>query len=272
MQSSPSLAELQRWMRWALTHPLGVSRAISRERFPDLPPRFDEPRTSALSWISGEEVAGRTALDRLAVYGSGYFSRLHGTLELEYPRLAHALGEGGFRSLVAAHLLRVPASSPSLADLGEDLASTLRSLPETEDAPWLLDLALVERALTEVWLSGPAGHVDAGLDTGQSWDGFRLALVPSARLLRLEWDVTSWEPGGPAPERSPGSRVVLWRVEASTEAERLEPSAGAVLEAVAQERTLGDACKLAEALGMSAGEVTAAFAHWSARRWLRAAA
>ena len=31
MSASPSLAELQRWMRWALTHPLGVGRATAGE-------------------------------------------------------------------------------------------------------------------------------------------------------------------------------------------------------------------------------------------------
>src|SRR5262245_15333224 len=106
VRPSPSLADLQRWMRWALTHPLGVSRATAGERLAGFPPRFERPGTSALPWIAADTLPGRTALDRLAVYGNGYFARLHGTLQLEYPRLEAALGAGPFRELVAAHLLR----------------------------------------------------------------------------------------------------------------------------------------------------------------------
>ena len=267
MHPSPSLADLQHWMRWALTHPLGVARATAGEALSGLPPRFDAPERSALRWIAGDGLRGRTVLDRLAVYGSGYFSRLHGTLELEYPRLARALGEDGFRTLVAAHLLRMPSSSPSLADLGENLASTLRALPAASSAPWLVDLALVERAMAEVWLSGPGGPASAGIDPGEDAALVRLTLAPAARLLRLEWDMTAWEPGCGEPGRDPGW-LVLWRVEASTAAERLGPASGAVLEAVANGRTLGEACEIADVLGLTPAEVTGAFGHWSARGWL----
>src|SRR6185369_14418069 len=105
MQRAPSLAELQRWLRWALTHPLGVHRAAAGEHLPGLPARFIEPDARALSFIAGD-LGGRDAAERLSVHGTGYFARLHGTLRLEYPRLAGALGEDEFRVLIAAHLLR----------------------------------------------------------------------------------------------------------------------------------------------------------------------
>jgi hypothetical protein len=127
MSPSPSLAELQRWMRWALTHPLGVTRVVAGEQLAGLPERFAEPPARALAAVAGQQVAGRTAVERLSVHASGYFGRLHGTLEIEFPRLAAALGEGPFRSLVAAHLLRRPSTGPSLADLGKGLAETLSS-------------------------------------------------------------------------------------------------------------------------------------------------
>ena len=99
MQRSPSLAELQRWLRWALTHPLGVHRAAAGEHLPGLPARFIEPDARALSFIAGD-LGGRDAAERLSVHGTGYFARLHGTLRLEYPRLAGALGEDEFRVLI----------------------------------------------------------------------------------------------------------------------------------------------------------------------------
>lgn len=112
MSVSPSLAELQRWMRWAVSHPLGIRSVLASVSSAGVPGRFTPPAVSALAAIAGDAMAGRTAIDRLAVYGGGYFSRLHGALDLECPRLAADLGQEEFRHLVAAHLLRHPSTSP----------------------------------------------------------------------------------------------------------------------------------------------------------------
>jgi len=79
--------------------------------------------------------------------------------------------------------------------------------------------------------------------------------------------VTAWEPGSGEPGRDPGW-LVLWRVEASTGAERLGPASGAVLVAVVSGRTLGEACELADVLGLTPADVTGAFGDWSSRGWL----
>lgn len=267
MHPSPSLAELQRWMRWALTHPLGVARATAGERLPGLPERFERPSTDALATIAGDARSGRTSEERLSVYGSGYFSRLHGTLQHEYPRLEAALGTAPFRELVATHLLEHPSSSPSLADLGEGLADTLGAHPAGSEAPWLVDLASLERATAEVWLSDAGTAAGWTLSGTEDWEQVRLALTPATRLLRLGWDVAAWAPEHGPPARKPGW-LVLWRVEASTGAEWMEDGPGRVLEALDRGAPLGEACELAGSIGLGAEDVTAAFAHWGARGWL----
>jgi len=261
----PSLAELQRWMRWALTHPLGAERALSGEGSDGLPDRFARPWPDAWPVIASGSGAGRRAVDRMAVYGDGYFTRLRGALELEYPRTAAALGAEGFRALVAAHLLRRPSTTPSLADLGEGLDETARSLPAAAERPWLGDLVSLERAAAEVWLSdaGGVGAWSGGPD--EDWAGVCLGLGPAVRLLPVSWNVEDQEPDA-APERRPGW-LVVWRVEASVGLERLEPGPGAVLDALARGTPLGAACELAGALGLSPAEVTAAFGDWAARGW-----
>jgi len=88
-------------MRWAVSHPLGIRSVLASVSSAGVPGRFTPPAVSALA-----------AIDRLAVYGGGYFSRLHGALDLECPRLAADLGQEEFRHLVAAHLLRHPSTSP----------------------------------------------------------------------------------------------------------------------------------------------------------------
>jgi hypothetical protein len=269
MSASPSLVDLQRWMRWALTHPLGVGRAIAGHSLPGLPDRFVAPSSSALAALAADPTPGRTALDRLSVHGAGYFSRLHGALRLEYPRLAAALGEEDFGALVAAHLLPRPSTSPSLADLGEGLDATLRAHPAGAAAPWLVDLAAVERASAEVWLSD-AGTAGAWMSDEKDWSELRLTLAATARLVRVGWDVVDWAQDGTPPVARAGL-LVVWRVEASTGMEWLAPGPDQLLQELTRGVPLGEACALAEALRMSAEDVTAAFAHWTGRGWLELA-
>jgi len=267
MQASPSLADLQRWMRWVLTHPLGAHRAIDGEHLPGLPERFAEPEGRALASIAGDPVAGRGVVERLSVYASGYFSRLLGALEPEYPRLASALGTEEFRSLVAAHLLRAPSHSPSLADLGEDLAGTVRACPAGTERPWLVDLAAFERALAEVWLSGPSESRAWKIEEGEDPEGLRLTLSAAVRVVEVSWDVVDWRPEQDLPARRQGC-LVVWRVEASTAVEWLEQAPGEVLDALSHGLPLGELCELAASLGMSPGDVGTAFGHWTERGWV----
>ncbi|HEY1906623.1 MAG TPA: DNA-binding domain-containing protein [Myxococcaceae bacterium] len=269
MDRSPSLAELQRWTRWALTHPLGIDRVLSRAPAPRLPERFSEPPASAVGALAGDDVGGRTARDRLAVHSGGYFSRLHGTLAVEYPRLAAALGAEPFRALVAAHLLRNPSSSPSLADLGADLPTALADTGL--GAPWCVDLARLERALGEVWLSDarPTSALTPPPDC--DWEHLRLALSPTLRLLRLDWDVGDWEPGAP-PAVPLAHTLVVWRAGGSTGMERLGPGPASLLHALAEGRSLGQACEIASDSRVDAETVSGALSEWACRGWFSGAA
>jgi hypothetical protein len=255
-------------MRRALTHPLGVDRALSDERAPDLPARFTElPARPLEDALAGDALAGRTARDRLSIHAGGYFSRLHGALEIEYPRLAAALGAGNFRALVAAHLLRHPSTSPSLADLGAGLAATLEDARLGE--PWCVDLALLERALAEVWLADAGPFPALALPPGHDWAEVRLEPSPALRLLQLAWDVGAWEPGAPAPPPLEHA-LVAWRAAASTGVDRLGYGPASLLRALLQGRTLGDACAVAEAAGLDAEAMTSLFSQWTGHGWFAA--
>jgi Putative DNA-binding domain len=266
VRPSPSLADLQRWMRWALTHPLGVSRATAAERLAGFPRRFEHPGMSVLPWIAADTLPGRTALDRLAVYGNGYFARLLGTLQLAYPRLESALGAGPFRELIAAHLLRRPSTSPSLADLGAGMATTLRESRLAAGSPWVVDLACLERAAAEVWLAGTGPFPPLAPPPGTGWDDARLELSPAVRLLDLGWDVAAWKPGA-APPEAREHLLVVWRTGSSTEVEALETGPGLLLGALADGSSLAEACGIAEFSGLSAESVGVLFSEWTGRGW-----
>jgi hypothetical protein len=253
-------------MRWALTHPLGVSRATAGERLADFPPRFEHAGTSALPWIAADTLDGRTALDRLAVYGNGYFARLHGILQLEYARLETALGAGAFRELVAAHLLRCPSTSPSLAHLGAGMATTLRQSGLAAGSPWMVDLARLERAAAEVWLSETGPFPPLAPPPGTGWDGACLELSPAVRVLDLGWDVAAWEPGA-VPPAAREHLLVVWRAGSSTGVEALEAGPGLLLGALGDGSSLAEACGIAEFAGLSAESVGVLFSEWARRGW-----
>src|SRR5262249_12014744 len=161
-------------------------------------------------------------VDRLSVHATGYFSRLHEALHLEYPRLAEALGGDEFRTLVATHLLRSPSRSASLADLGEGLPGTVRSHPAGRESPCLVDLAGRERARAEVWLSGPPGPDGWSIEGDEDPGSISFALSSTARLVSMGWDVTGWRPDDALPSPRSGS-LVVWRLGASTQVEWLNP-------------------------------------------------
>ena len=254
-------------MRWALTHPLGVVAATGGARLAGLPERFVAPATGVLAAVASDS----SGPDRGRESAHGLRERVlqpaarGASARVPAPRG----GARGRRISRAGGVSPAPfsvSSSPSLADLGEGLAETLRAEPATAEAPWLVDLAQLERAAAEVWLSDTVS-APGPIRRWRTARGRRLALVPEARELRLGWDVTDWDPENGPPARR-DAWLVMWRVEGSTEAEWVDPAPGAVLDALVAGISLGTACELAGSLGMSAGEVTQSFGHWTGRGWL----
>ncbi|MBN3728729.1 DUF2063 domain-containing protein, partial [Burkholderia sp. Ac-20379] len=94
---------------------------------------------------------------RLAVYADGYWLRLIGCLEAEYPALLRLLGPTLFRFFARAYLHRHPSRSPTLHALGAAFPAFLlgsqrrtgggAARPAAQTFP--LDLARLERAIAE---------------------------------------------------------------------------------------------------------------------------
>src|SRR5262249_58449713 len=66
-----------------------------------------------------------TSAERIAIYPDMYRCRLIEALLEDYPRLAAALGDGGFADLVRDYVAAHPSSHPSLRHLGTALAGLL---------------------------------------------------------------------------------------------------------------------------------------------------
>jgi hypothetical protein len=142
-----SLGALQRWMQAATTHPagLGTGLALAGARHGlDIADVIDTP-------------PGGDAQARLAIYAEGYWARLIGCLESEFPALLRMLGPQVFGFFARAYLNRNPSCSPSLHTLGAQFPAFLlhsqpRAVNGARKAPtqsFALDLARLERAIAE---------------------------------------------------------------------------------------------------------------------------
>src|SRR4029079_6895773 len=68
-----------------------------------------------------------SAVDRLDVYATMYFVRLHDVLRDEFARTAAALGAEAFHTLVSDYVQANPPSHPSLREAGARLPAFLAS-------------------------------------------------------------------------------------------------------------------------------------------------
>jgi hypothetical protein len=192
MQATPSLAELQQWLRWVITHPEGVQDALNGTQLPTplQSTRYIEPQPRQLALIA--ETPQLTREHRLGVYANAYFERLFESMEADFPLILWVLGEENFRRLSAHYLIKHPSSSPNISDLGEALPNFLQAHPYAKQWPYLPDLARLEWEIAQSMWS----HRLPPLDTASlksipetDWPKAKIVLDPTVRLLKTEWPV-----------------------------------------------------------------------------------
>jgi len=163
-----------------------------------------------------------TAIDRLDVYATMYFIRIHDVLRDELPRTAAMLGGEAFHGLVTDYLAACPPRHPSLREAGDRLADFLAGHALASARPWLAELARLERARAEVF-DGPDAKplsLDDLRDVApESFGALRLRLVPSHRLLANRFAIAAiWraEDGeaiapSPAAPETMQETMIVWR-------------------------------------------------------------
>ena len=135
-----------------------------------------------------------SAEDRVDIYANMYFYRLLDVLREDFPATVRVLGDDNFHNLATGYLLEYPPTEPSVLYCGRHLAAYLRDHPLTKDAPYVADLAMLERAVVEVF-HGPDAPV---LESEQmraiapeKWPALKLRTHPAVRLLKLEYKVAA---------------------------------------------------------------------------------
>ncbi|HEX3766069.1 MAG TPA: DNA-binding domain-containing protein [Kofleriaceae bacterium] len=206
-----SLAEIQDWLRRAVTAPGGVRAALrdAAARHEALPVRVPP---------------GVPPAERLAIYARGYLDRLLSCLRADYPATRALVGDEIFDGFAIEYLRARPPRHPSLFQLGDGFAAHLASTCPDDGAvaadrrSWLrlpIDLARLERARLEA-IRAPGLEAEAaeapGVGPGALLGAERerqLVAAPCLRLVELEHDPRPFlaavdrgePPGAPEPRR-----------------------------------------------------------------------
>ncbi len=160
-----------------------------------------------------------SAEDRVDIYANMYFYRLLDVLKEDFPATLRVLGGDNFHNLATGYLLEYPPTEPSVQYCGRHLAAFLRDYPLRKNAPYIADLAALERSVVEVFhgLNAPALEADElHAIAPEKWPALVIRIHPAVQILKLEYRVADllraveeereWKPADAA-----AVEVIVWR-------------------------------------------------------------
>lgn len=270
--SAPSLKTLQLWMSTVVQHPKTAFDAIRSPRARTL--------VTAKTVLAGGLVAPSATMTpaaRLDVYNGGYLTRLVEAIESDYRGVSAVLGHGEFHRLVARFVVRHPSRHPNLNRFGKELPDFLRKHLADRRAPFLAELARLERTMTFAFDAPeftPLSEVQ--LQSAASGDLARLVLVPnpSLHVERFAWPVDPFlaeileRDRVPPLPRKKVSEVAVFRNQGRVWRATLGRAEAKVLRALCAGKPLGIALSGAKA---APRDVAQWFARWSGEGFFVAA-
>jgi hypothetical protein len=196
-----------------------------------------------------------SAEDRVDIYANMYFYRIRDALKEDFPATLAVLGDDNFHNLITGYLLEYPPTQPSISHCGSHLAEYLRDHPLRESAPFIADLAKLERALVEVFQGPDATPLEPDSLRSiapENWPALKLRIHPSAQILVLDWRVSEllravqenrpWKPA----ERG-AIKVLIWRRNAHVFHRDLDRAEADALDAASRGVTFAEICDVVAA-------------------------
>jgi len=203
----------------------------------------------AASLLGSEAVSGG-----LQVYRNNVFTSLTEALAAVYPVVKRLVGEPFFSQLARRYIRRHPSRSGNLHEFGAELPAFVATLSETSALPYLPDVAALEWSYDQVFHAAHAEPLDVRrLAERGPVEALRFRLHPAARLLASRYPVgTIWqahqqEDVATVDAGAGGEWLLVQRRGLERRIERLSPGEFALLSALAQATTLGEACAAAAA-------------------------
>jgi len=148
------LKQLQSILYRLITAASGVAEGLAAEK--RLATEGGMPPSGLEALVLGDDRL--SAEDRVDIYANMYFYRLLDVLKEDFPAMLRVLGDDNFHNLATGYLLEYPPTEPSVMYCGRYLAAFLRNHPLRKDAPYIADLAALERSVVEVF-HGPDAPV-----------------------------------------------------------------------------------------------------------------
>ena len=239
------LKDLQSLLYRLITAVSGVAEGLATER---------ELRAGGLdAVVLGDDRLSAEA--RVDIYANMYFYRIFDALKEDFPATLAVLGDDNFHNLVTGYLLEYPPTQPSISHCGRYLADYLRRHPMRDGAPFIEDLAKLERAIVGVFLGPDApamGPDSLRAIAPEDWPAMKLRIHPSAQILVLDWRVSELlravEEDRPWDPAKPGAvKVLVWRSNARAFYRDLENLEADALEAASRGATFAEICDVVAA-------------------------
>jgi hypothetical protein len=185
----PGLARTQRWMQAFIASP----EPTDETAITSPPVEAEIPAAQALRMVRPS--ATLTSLERVSIYRDGYLARMVEALESDFPGLRHYFGEAGFYDLVAAYVDKWPSRSYTLNRLSDHLPEYLATRTDLPRHEFLLDLARLELALSEIFdaeESAPLSAEAVAAVAPEAWETARLIPVTAFRLMSFRYPVSEY--------------------------------------------------------------------------------
>jgi len=191
----------------------------------------------------------------LRVYRNNVVSAVASALSSSFPALRRLVGESFFLAMSAAYFDAHPPRGRSLVAYGGDIPEFLEAIPQAASMPYLGDVGRLDRAWLEAHIAADCSPISvddlAGLD-GATLAGLRVALHPSARIVRTDWNVfeiwrSNREEGeatwAPHTALRASLAVLVWRAAGEVESRCLSAAEAAFLTALSPVGTLQSAAE-----------------------------
>ena len=236
------LKQIENILYRLITAPSGVAEGIAAER------RLPAGGLDAL--VRGDDRL--SAEERVDIYANMYFYRLLDVLREDFPATVRVLGDDNFHNLATGYLLEYPPTEPSVMYCGRHLADFLRGHALRKNAPYVADLAALERASVEVFHAPDAPALDAEQMRAvapEKWPALKLRTHPAARVLKLEYKVAEllraveegreWRPADAGVVE-----VIVWRRNSRVFYRELETAEERAIAALRNGVTFAEICGL----------------------------
>lgn len=248
----------------------------------------DIPGDAEIERVVGAHVTGNDRLspaEQVDIYRRQFWLRHVDSLLEDHPGLRAVLGEDDNDAFLRAYLAAFPPKTPSLRDLGKDLArfADTYAFPEAK-AELAREMIRYELAFVDVFDGKEPDKLDPAKLASvpeDAWDRARIVVNPLAVRMRFTHPVHEIRLAAKEDRsfddlvRQRGDYpVVLFRDELMIRFEVLEPDAFLLLEALARGESLVSACDaLAEGRSEAEQEALSSkvggwFQAWTAWRWI----